>query len=149
MLTQIGDRSEPARRHPAQRPEHTNAPRRAGKTVSRDEGKKSKRQVRAEAPDHTCSHRGRTREENATKPAPVQPVNNALGRPMSPMPLPVTEEPVTDGGSTEGKKPIILGMPLDSTDDARPKAPSAPSPCLEICSLSTSPLSAVPSLHEN
>jgi hypothetical protein len=66
------------------------------------------------------------------------------------MPLPIVEEPVSDSGSAgsaEGKKPTILGMPLNLTDDA-PVTAAAPSPLFDICSLSTSPLSAVSSLHE-
>jgi hypothetical protein len=67
---------------------------------------------------------------------------------MSPMPLPVIEEPPSDCGSAKGRKPIILGMPSKWTDEPRPSALSLPSLLLDVRSLSRSPLSTVSSLHE-
>jgi hypothetical protein len=67
---------------------------------------------------------------------------------MSPVPLPVIEEPPSDCGSVKGRKPIILGMPSKWTDEPRPSAPSLPSALLDVRCLSRSPLSAVSSLHE-
>lgn len=68
---------------------------------------------------------------------------------MSPMPLPVMEEPLSGCGSSKGKKPIILGMPFRSTNGCGPPAPSLPSPHLDVRSPLRSPLSAVSSLHEH
>jgi hypothetical protein len=157
MLTEVGDTSEPATRHPIQIPEHANKLRRTRRTVDRNDGRGNKKQgeasggqVRAEAPDRACSYRGRPKVEDVTTmPTPNQRVIYEAIPNISPMPLPVVEEPVSDNGSTKGKMPIILGMPLDSTDDARPTAPPAWSPLLDIRSLSTSPLSAVSSSYEN
>jgi hypothetical protein len=161
MLTRIGDRRcEPVGRRLIPRPKHTNQLTRTRETSDLEERRKSKRQgegfganARADAPDQRCSDRGRTTVEGATTRASHQPPLYAPTPKMSPMPLPIVEEPVSDSGSAgsagsaEGKKPTILGMPLNLTDDA-PVTAAAPSPLFDICSLSTSPLSAVSSLHE-
>jgi hypothetical protein len=104
-------------------------------------------QTRAEIPDDPRS-RGRSagRKDSRTMPRDAPMYQDILL--MSPMPLPVIEEPPSDCGSAKGKKPIILGMPSRWTDEHGPSAPSLPSPLLEVRSLSRSPSSAVSSLHE-
>jgi hypothetical protein len=150
MLTKVDERFEPATRHPTRIPEHTKRLRRTRITVDRNDGRRNKMQgggqVQAEAPDQTYSHRGCPEvEEVTTTPTSSQPLVHEPVPKMSPMPLPVVEEPVSDVDSTKGKPPIILGMQLDLTDDARPTGPPELSPRLDIRSLSTSPLSAVSS----
>jgi hypothetical protein len=150
MLTRIGGRSEPFGRHSFPRPKHTNSLRRTTDTLNWDDRCKGERlnerigaQVGADAPDRSWSDRGRKKvDDAATTPASNQPRKDPPIPEMSPMPVPETEEPSSDSGSAKGKKP------LKSTDDARATSPSAPSPPFDICSLSTSPLSAVSSLHK-
>ena len=100
---------------------------------------------RAEAPDHPHSKVGSAKRRSPTvKPSTDQPPSYEQVPNMSPMPLPIIEEALSDNNSSRGKNPIILGMSSETTKGFRP---SAPSPLLDVRSLSTSPLSAVSSLH--
>jgi hypothetical protein len=163
LLIRIGNRSEPFGRHSFPRPKYTTPKytislRRTRDTLNRYDGRKCSRQgegiedakVGADAPDRRWFERGRRRKvyDAATTPATNQPPKDPLIPKISPMPMPEIEEPLSDSGSAEGKKPLILGIPLNSTDDARATSPSAPSPLFDMRSLSTSPLSAVSSLHD-
>lgn len=89
-----------------------------------------------------------TSKDATAKPATDQPPAYEQVPPMSPMPLPVVEEPCCERGSRNGKEPIILGMPSGSTDELRPTAPLVPTPFLDVQSLCTSSLSAMSSMHE-
>jgi hypothetical protein len=79
------------------------------------------------------------------KPAPCQPPADDDDPRLSPMPQPVVEEPSSDCGAAKGNKPIILGMSSRATGNARWTVPSAPSPLLNVWSLSSSPVSALSS----
>lgn len=102
-------------------------------------------QQRAEGPDHPLRKRiFKAKDADGDHPRECGSV-----LPMSPMPLPVIEEPVLGCGPVVSKEPIILGMPEGSEANAnvRPKeSSSVPSPHLHVQSPTTSPLSAVSSL---
>jgi hypothetical protein len=104
-------------------------------------------QQRAERPDHLFKERDVLKAKNAEKDRPRECDSVPF---MSPMPLPVIEEPVSDCGLVVSKESIILGMPegLEANANVRPKeSSSVPAQHLHVQSPATSPLSAVSSLH--
>ncbi|KAF1917357.1 hypothetical protein BDU57DRAFT_537049 [Ampelomyces quisqualis] len=103
-------------------------------------------QQRAEAPDHPNTKRSMFKAKDAEKD---QPGGWGSVPAMSPMPLPVVEEPVSDCGSDKSKGPIVLGMPEVSevsTETGPKESSSVPSPLVHVQPRSTSPLSAEASL---
>lgn len=106
-------------------------------------------QQRAEGPGHLFKERI-FKAKDAEKDHPRECNSVPPMSPMSPMPLPAIEEPVSDCGSVENKRPIILGMPdsPEANANVRPKeSSSVPAQHLHVQFPARSPLSAISSLH--
>jgi hypothetical protein len=150
MLTNAGDSSETFGWRADQRREYRRRTLRKGGMVSRDgSGMGSGRSEicdegpkRGQAPHQPQSS---PRVKDRAGPAPL--VGEHV-RKLSPMPEPVVEEPLSDCRTAKGKQPCKLGMASRAADKSRTTTSPAPSPLLDVRSLSASPMSTVSSLHD-
>lgn len=134
LLTSAGNSPEPPRRQPVERRERTTRTlRRSGRSRPQDSHEQYVRSERAEV---DAQHRSEV---------PVHPKSNgSIGCPkadsckitstghripsydgipfMSPMPLPVVEEPLSDCGYTKTEKPVTVSSVSDASPHARPTA---------------------------
>jgi hypothetical protein len=157
ILTGVDETKEPPARQQHRRREKETTPRRkrekreavqTNAKTSRKESVEACRQKPAEMPDGPRPTKVSSKEEDAaTEPVTEASAHENVPR-MSPMPVPVVEEPRSYDGSSSGEKAMMLSMPLGSADIRRPSAPWMASPPDNVRSLSSSSLSTVSSLHE-